>query len=128
MKGRPHAYFFWAFVPVSVSDLANLRRDRCIVAILLDRFAVIVPDWIQNYVVLDRRVACRKRNSKIKMEHKEMYKKIKYRIICATSWFIIIATARIFIILIRSNVPLRRSLVGRLRRTPHDHVVVNEHL
>lgn len=59
-----HAYFFWMFVPITVLDLANLRRDRCIAAIPLDQFVAIVPDWIQNYVALDRRVTCAKKIAK----------------------------------------------------------------
>lgn len=77
-KKKTHAYFFEVFVPVSASNLANLRRDRCIAAILLDQFAVIVLNWIRNYVALDRRVTCQKINSKIKTEDKEMHRKIKY--------------------------------------------------
>jgi len=119
-RGKANTYFFWVIVLISGSDLANLRRDHCIAAILLDQFAVIVPDWIRNYVVLDRRVTCQKINNKMKTEHKEMHKKIKivsyffsfccftlllylnfmiYFVVIYASWLVI--TAQIFVILIR---------------------------
>lgn len=123
-------YFFWVFV--TALDLANLPRDRCIAAIPLDRFVTIVPDWIQNYVALDRRVACQKKNSEIKTQRNAQDNKISYFILISYRkkepvrfcfflcfYYILIVyhlftsqhliTARSFIILIRSNVALTTS-------------------